>query len=178
MLSSTAFVCLEVIFAFYFLCLSLFLSSSSSFWTRNAIHHGSNLGCHVFFIELIYIFGVSFLFSPVNRWIFNFIDMLHIDGNFLLNARGVGFLRYFQLKQLPNFLLATPILSLAVSSIVYYAKSEPEKFFSLGFRSSAVDKSSAAVFFSLGANLRSSDGHVKEKSSPNIEGIIFKFLFV
>lgn len=104
--------------------------------------------------------------------------MLLIDGNFLLNARGVGFLQYFQLKQLPNFLLASPILSLAVSSIVYYAKSEPEKFFSLGFHSSAEDKSSAAVFFSLEANMRSSDGHVNAKSSHNIKGIIFKFLFV
>lgn len=33
---------------------------------------------------------------------------------------GVGFLKYFEVKQLPNFLLASPILTIAFSSIVYY----------------------------------------------------------
>ncbi|KAM1525280.1 hypothetical protein COP2_009972 [Malus domestica] len=62
---------------------------------------------------------------------------------------GVGFLRYFQVKQLPNFLLASPILSLALCSIIHYAKSKPENFFSLGFHAPPEDKDSAAVLFSL-----------------------------
>ncbi|RXI03765.1 hypothetical protein DVH24_038039 [Malus domestica] len=51
--------------------------------------------------------------------------------------------------RLPNFLLASPILSLALCSIVHYAKSNPENFFSLGFRAPLEDKDSAAVLFSL-----------------------------
>ncbi|XP_047307842.1 GPI mannosyltransferase 2 isoform X2 [Impatiens glandulifera] len=45
---------------------------------------------------------------------------------------GVGFLKYFQLRQLPNFLLASPILFLALSTIFHYVKQRPEVFFSLG----------------------------------------------
>ncbi|GLT39460.1 hypothetical protein SLA2020_136490 [Shorea laevis] len=60
---------------------------------------------------------------------------------------GVGFLRYFQVKQLPNFLLASPILSLAVCSIVYYVKSRPKVVLSLGFQATIDEKSSSALFF-------------------------------
>ncbi|VFQ69908.1 unnamed protein product [Cuscuta campestris] len=47
---------------------------------------------------------------------------------------GVGFLRYFQIKQIPNFVLASPVLSLALCSIIHYVKLEPKVFLSLGFR--------------------------------------------
>ncbi|KAM7469443.1 hypothetical protein LguiA_007626 [Lonicera macranthoides] len=81
---------------------------------------------------------------------------------------GVGFLRYFQLKQLPNFLLAFPILSLAVCSIIYYAKLRREVFLSLGFRASPVDKKSAAVLFSVGTESRSKSESVLEKETTKI----------
>ncbi|KAM7469496.1 hypothetical protein LguiA_007679 [Lonicera macranthoides] len=83
---------------------------------------------------------------------------------------GLGFLRYFQLKQLPNFLLAFPILSLAVCSIIYYAKLRREVFLSLGFRASPVDKKSAAVFFSVGTESRSKSESVLEKETTKIRG--------
>ncbi|KAM7473915.1 hypothetical protein LguiB_021158 [Lonicera macranthoides] len=81
---------------------------------------------------------------------------------------GVGFLRYFQLKQLPNFLLAFPILSLAVCSIIYNAKLRREVFLSLGFRASPVDKKSAAVLFSVGTESRSKSESVLEKETTKI----------
>ncbi|KAM7469062.1 hypothetical protein LguiA_007245 [Lonicera macranthoides] len=86
----------------------------------------------------------------------------------LLACWGVGFLRYFQLKQFPNFLLAFPILSLAVCSIIYYAKLRKEVFLSLGFRASPVDKKSAAVFFSVGTESRSKIESVLEKETTKI----------
>lgn len=78
-------------------------------------------------------------------------------------------MQYFQLKQLPNFLLASPILSLAFCSIVHYAKSDPRKFFSLGFHSPTEDSSSTVVGAQV--DLRPSAKEVKEKSISNIQGI-------
>ncbi|KAK4264069.1 hypothetical protein QN277_029408 [Acacia crassicarpa] len=77
---------------------------------------------------------------------------------------GVGFLRYFQLKQLPNFLLASPILSLAFCSIYYYAKSRPQCFFSLGFE----QKNFGPEFPSDDVS-RSNAASTQETSSVNIE---------
>ncbi|CAN8312026.1 unnamed protein product [Cochlearia groenlandica] len=62
---------------------------------------------------------------------------------------GVGFLRYFQFKQLPNFLLASPILSLAVCGIMSYMMSRPELFLSLGFQATEKEKRSSARIYSL-----------------------------
>ncbi|KAL0697639.1 hypothetical protein Bca4012_053761 [Brassica carinata] len=62
---------------------------------------------------------------------------------------GVGFLRYFQFKQLPNFLLASPILSLAVCSIISYMKTRPELFISLGFQATEKEKRTSARLYSL-----------------------------
>ncbi|XP_020224701.1 GPI mannosyltransferase 2 [Cajanus cajan] len=81
---------------------------------------------------------------------------------------GVGFLRYFQLKQLPNFLLASPILSLALCSVVYYAKSRPENFFSLGFLTPMEEKSCGLVFLSDDIS-RSKEARNVEKSSVRVE---------
>ncbi|CAM8949231.1 unnamed protein product [Rhodiola kirilowii] len=53
---------------------------------------------------------------------------------------GVGFLRYFQLKQLPNFLLASPILFLAICSVVHFVRLRPSFFISLGFKASHEEK--------------------------------------
>ncbi|XP_012455085.1 uncharacterized protein LOC105776749 isoform X4 [Gossypium raimondii] len=83
---------------------------------------------------------------------------------------GVGFLRYFKFKQLPNFLLASPILSLAVCSIIYYVKSRPEIVRSLGFQASVEEKSSMAVIFSSQKPQRSNDTQFSEKYSSRNQG--------
>ncbi|KAI5387165.1 hypothetical protein KIW84_073352 [Lathyrus oleraceus] len=82
---------------------------------------------------------------------------------------GVGFLTYFQLKQLPNFLLASPILSLAFFSVVHYAKSRPQIFFSLGFDTTIEEKSRGVVFLSEDHSRFKATDSV-EKSSVRAEG--------
>ncbi|EFJ08558.1 dolichol-p-mannose mannosyltransferase [Selaginella moellendorffii] len=57
----------------------------------------------------------------------------------------VGFLRYFQLKQIPNFLSASPALLLASSAIVTYARAQPKLFYSLGLAAPSWQKRKAAL---------------------------------
>nr|GME04366.1 GPI mannosyltransferase 2 [Ipomoea batatas]GME04402.1 GPI mannosyltransferase 2 [Ipomoea batatas] len=80
---------------------------------------------------------------------------------------GVGFLRYFQIKQIPNFLLASPILSLALCSIIHYVKLQPKVFLSLGFQTSSMIKGQTLSPFSKGTNVgqKSADFAVKDTSS-------------
>lgn len=87
---------------------------------------------------------------------------------FKFYSRGVGFLRYFQLKQLPNFLLASPILSLAVCSIVYYVKLWPEVFLSLGLRVPSEQSKLA------GSRLSTSTSGISEHGTPKaLQGMHF-----
>jgi phosphatidylinositol glycan class V len=44
----------------------------------------------------------------------------------------VGFLRYFRIHQLPNFLLAAPVIVISVSTCAKYLKSDWKRTFSLG----------------------------------------------
>lgn len=88
------------------------------------------------------------------------------------DARGVGFLKYFQLKQLPNFLLASPILTLALCSIIYYVMAQPKLVFSLGFQTSKEGKDFAPVPFPLEtvSLLNGVSASIQEKPSPKTEG--------
>lgn len=92
------------------------------------------------------------------------------------NDRGVGFLRYFQFKQLPNFLLASPILTLAICSIIHYVKSQPKVVYSLGFKASDEGKDSAPVFFSSGRAPESISTDMSEKVSSKMQGITIEHM--
>ncbi|KAJ9540537.1 hypothetical protein OSB04_027043, partial [Centaurea solstitialis] len=78
---------------------------------------------------------------------------------------GVGFLRYFQIKQLPNFLLASPILSIALCSIIHYVKLQPKEFFSLGFQVAPKSYGDASVLLSPGINTKNTSLSERETST-------------
>lgn len=79
----------------------------------------------------------------------------------------VGFLRYFQLKQLPNFLLASPMLLLGMSSIIAYAKQNYHFLLSLGFQVSYVEKETAAVFYFVQRRKLLNETAVLREELPN-----------
>ncbi|KVI09456.1 hypothetical protein Ccrd_012172 [Cynara cardunculus var. scolymus] len=82
---------------------------------------------------------------------------------------GVGFLRYFQLKQLPNFLLASPILSIALCSIIHYVKLQPKEFFSLGFRVAPKSYGDARILISPGINTKNTSPSERDTSTVSQE---------
>ncbi|KAK4380728.1 hypothetical protein RND71_002590 [Anisodus tanguticus] len=84
---------------------------------------------------------------------------------------GVGFLKYFQVKQIPNFVLASPILSLALCTIIHYVKLWPEVFVSLGFRASSPNKESVGSSIPLGRSAGSKNvGFPSENRSDAGQG--------
>lgn len=72
------------------------------------------------------------------------------------------------MKQLPNFLLASPILSLALCSIIYYVKLWPEVFLSIGFRAASVDKESFGSPTFLVKDTGPTTSGLSEKETSNL----------
>ncbi|KAL7319842.1 ER membrane glycoprotein subunit of the GPI transamidase complex-like protein [Mucor circinelloides] len=71
----------------------------------------------------------------------------------------VGFLSYYEIKQIPNFVLAAPIIALSVFGLKAYIQQDPVGFWTLGIRKSKHDGNddycspSLAVFMYLWAFL-------------------------
>ncbi|KAL3698442.1 hypothetical protein R1sor_012518 [Riccia sorocarpa] len=80
-------------------------------------------------LQMCYIPRVK-LISPARPWCSASVPYLY--GFVQSHYWNVGFLRYFQLKQLPNFLLASPMLVLSICSIIAYGRQQPRLLFSLG----------------------------------------------
>ncbi|KAI7816542.1 GPI mannosyltransferase 2 [Gamsiella multidivaricata] len=52
----------------------------------------------------------------------------------------VGFLRYYEMKQIPNFLMAAPMITLSAAGIFCYASYDLQRLFSLGRSSNKASK--------------------------------------
>ena len=46
-----------------------------------------------------------------------------------------GWMAYYKLEQIPNFIIASPFLILSVYGITLYIKSDPKRFMTLGYKS-------------------------------------------
>ncbi|KAG0328306.1 hypothetical protein BGZ99_005659 [Dissophora globulifera] len=60
----------------------------------------------------------------------------------------VGFLRYYEIKQIPNFLMAAPMITLSTAGIYYYATYDLTRLFSLGRLSVTGDENATRSFLS------------------------------
>ncbi|XP_005102568.1 GPI mannosyltransferase 2 [Aplysia californica] len=49
---------------------------------------------------------------------------------------GVGFMNYYEVKQIPNFILAFPVILLSVRSCLFFVRKSGKSFFQLGFGNS------------------------------------------
>jgi len=64
------------------------------------------------------------------------------------SLRNVGFLRYYEIKQIPNFAMAAPMIILSVSGIYYYVKYDTHRALTLGRQSSQPQSKDTAPFLS------------------------------
>ncbi|KAL0416156.1 UNVERIFIED_CONTAM: GPI mannosyltransferase 2 [Sesamum latifolium] len=85
---------------------------------------------------------------------------------------GGGLLKIFRVKQLPNFLLASPILSVALCSIVYYVKLWPEVFLSLGLRASLQKELVGSPLSKATEGQTITDGLLENDSSNLLQGVL------
>ncbi|GLJ22031.1 hypothetical protein SUGI_0412820 [Cryptomeria japonica] len=79
----------------------------------------------------------------------------------------VGFLRYFQLKQLPNFLLASPMLLLGACSVIEYAVKNSWLLFSLGFKASYAERETASIFYFVQRRKKLNEIAMRTEEFPN-----------
>lgn len=68
------------------------------------------------------------------------------NNNLRFYVRNVGFLKYYTLKNIPNFLIAAPILVFSFYAVYLFVFTLPRQFFSLGFISEHHRKENNGVF--------------------------------